>query len=472
MFDWPQSWPIYLCHPIENYPTFIYKEQQQMLVVPLRLQWVMVSLAEGVTDTLKEVDPNRTFLWSPPAMYDVDKDGIPEIFWLEATDDCKFWILYKYSLVRGRLDSLFFWVPNTSCVVTGGSFSLVLGKFDESASSEIAVVIPASDSSSSLLLIDASRLVVIKRKHLQGSPYWQPRAGDLNNDGFDELVFATAFPSIESSTLWIYNSYNDTLFSIASTRLNILGLYFADIDSDNVPEVILLIPDTAKAFDYESILCSEIISPAIKLGGVLADVNGDGSDELITGRRATDGENPAISALSFTNGLIWEVDLPPDTNEFEGMGVVQNESVSFPFVWDIDGDRFPELIGAKGFSSDSGDGCMFLSLWEIPVENPHLGWPMLYHDPWNTNNYDFWPPQVGIKEDVSGRALKFLKPTPEGLLVNSPKAQLAELKVYDVAGRLVYGGKVNLKAGANLIKVPGRRVRVVSLLGERVKVVR
>ncbi len=478
--------------------------------------WVLVDLPSGETSEVKEAWDESFFFTSAPALYDIDEDGVPEVFWFEAYDVSCSGVLSEYRVYRldyPEVDSSVFKFPPPPFVVANAVISsrLALGDFDGDRKVELAFLTPSPDSDTthcSLLLVDAETLTPEDTIKLRGYLHTFPIAGDLDGDSVPELVAVTFLHfggDLSEDTTILYaikpltgEAWELGRFPYWQMQLPSLG----DVDGDGLPEIVsvnilrdnptykrlgrlLVIEEGPKkgadtffvrfrAFESDGSVLFDTLIPNLvgnhEMFFLTGDLDGDGTHDLLVSCPLAYPDDQAISGFSFQEGVLWQVHIPPDTQIPSHSPLTSN--MAYPFLWDVDQDGYLEFPGAKLYIDyDELLGPAFLCLWEIPVEDLHLGWPMLYHDPWNTNNYDFWPPQVGVRESASGHTPTLLKPTPKGLLVNSAKAQFAELKVYDVAGRLVYRGKVNLKAGANLIKVPGKGVRVVSLLGERVKVV-
>lgn len=249
---------------------------------------------------------------------------------------------------------------------------------------------------------------------------------------------------------------------------------FGDADADGIPEIILpYAGDTVIFLDpYGNIRFAFRRPPRLHLTtpcfGGTADTDGDGRAEIVFSgvmfiprTTATKGDTTisvelrraGVIAFDLSGNVVWELRLnrihPP-------------ESLTSPFAFgtsctvsfgDVDGDGFLEF--SHDFWEELGSGCDYgyvswLYTWEIPgITNWRIDWSGPAHDPWNTNNYDFWqanPPLVRESTGKAGSPVLSVFPNPgKGIItlnleILSPSPVF--LEAYDPAGRLVYSEKI------------------------------
>ncbi len=458
--------------------------------------WVLVELPSGNIEVVKKHWGDAYFFWSPPALFDANVDGAPEVFWIEgydvnASEALKEVRLYRFS--GNRIDSSIFYAPRgidlNKIIVNSFSVRVPLGDLDGDGQAELALLLPDTDSTTTLILVNAEVLEPEGSISVKGEIYLWPVVADIDKDGGSEAIFVTHLGNdfcivhiVSLSRLVVLSERSFPMEMFFSGVWN--PLLLADVDGDGSPEILFLWESNVNYQGYSATLHIDVYDASLNLikkdsfairGNLEAfcvsgDLDGDGTDDLLVSAPLIE-DGIALSGYSVLKGTLWQLNIPPDTS-IEGLAVVMNDVV-YPFLWDVDGDGCPEFPAARLFlNMDTQVGPAFLSLFEIPIQNPHLGWPMLYHDPWNTNNYDFWPPQVGVGES-SGKVQGSLtlRPTLKGLLVRSSKSQKLPLKVYDPAGRLLYKAELTLKPGDNLVEIPGKGVRLVMVGKAKVKVV-
>ncbi|PXW88258.1 FG-GAP repeat protein [Nitrosomonas sp. Nm84] len=162
-------------------------------------------------------------------------------------------------------------------------------------------------------------------------------AGDVNNDGFDDVIVGAPNPGWNGKTGYLSNSY--VVFGKASGFHATLDL--SDLDGNN-------------GFQLKGVALGDLLGTSVSNAG---DVNGDGFDDVIVSARRA-GPNGYGSGASYVvfgkaSGFNDTLDLSnlDGSNGFRLDGVVtgdaSGESVST--AGDVNGDGFADLIvGAPG----------------------------------------------------------------------------------------------------------------------------
>ena len=319
-----------------------------------------------------------------PAAADIDNDGLPEI-------------------VYGSFDSkLYVWNPDGSNV-NGFPFtangpiwaSAAIGYMDGPGDSQPEIVFASAVDSLYVLTSDGKRRAgwpkFVRTGGSSKSP--SPALADMNNDGFLDVV---------------YQSTNG-------------GMYVFNRDGSLLPI-------------WNNVRYSALTSAASESSPVVADINGDGFNDIVCG-----GEEGQLFAFSGANASV----LPGFPIQLSG------EIRGAPAVGDIDGDGKTEIVIA-GWDKN-------VYVWDYdftysPGRTPP--WPQFHHDARRTG-FASAPLFVGVGDGEGptpgGRVaqLEFAPPQPNPTRtgVNRTRmwfgvpANLAgtpyDLDIYDLSGRLV-----------------------------------
>ncbi|HEY6195601.1 MAG TPA: C25 family cysteine peptidase [Candidatus Eisenbacteria bacterium] len=302
----------------------------------------------------------------------------------------------QLAIVYGSADGfLYAWKPDgtnvTGFPVNLGApilGSVAVGRLDGPAG-QLSIVVPVADGSIHVQLANgASR---------PGFPVFLPPAGigqgsspalaDMNGDGFTDIVLASGNGRV----------------------------YVFDRNGAAVP------PWTAAS------RFSSLTSDATIASPVVADINGDGVNDVVVG-----DENGSLAALSGVTGAM----LPgfPITMSAEASGT--------PALCDCDGDGMSEIV-----TVDFGGT---VHVWDYDFPFSPAGpapWPQFHHDARRTG-FSETTDAVGVEPalDVAPRTLELAAPHPNpvrtelqfafGVPIEQNGAAL-ELAVYDLAGRRV-----------------------------------
>jgi len=269
--------------------------------------------------------------------------------------------------------------------------SASIGNFDDDPEMEIVVADQRniSDSENSYL---GSRIHVynIDATILQGFPtdidgiiFSSPSVGDVNSDGYDEIIIATSYVDelSYSSGLYVIDRHGKILphWPQLPKEIMLSSPALSDLNQDGYLEIVQgvgyafgnFIPYTY-IFDYNGNICDGW--PQKKAwydahSALIGDITEDNVPDIIT---------------STDKIYAWDSSGKP----IEG----------FPFIWDnhyiwcltmadIDNDGMIELIGSDFEWGQNGSVCVWELRKKINLSTMH--WTMIQHDPSYSGHYDF-----------------------------------------------------------------------------------
>ncbi|MFN8588931.1 MAG: C25 family cysteine peptidase [Candidatus Eisenbacteria bacterium] len=330
----------------------------------------------------------NSFNYATPALADIDNDGLPEI--LYGGFDGK---MYAWNADGTNVPGWPALLPTGSTSIgAGGSFtaSIAVGYLDGPGDTSPEIVCAASCDSVIVLQANGGRR--------PGFPIWvktsgtskipSPAIADINNDGFNDIVFQST-----NGGLYVFSRSGPVIPGFSNLRYSIL----TNSASESSP--------------------------------IVADINGDGRNDMIVG-----DEYGLLSAFSGLNGTM-----------MAGFPIqLAGEVRGAPAAADIDNDGKTEIV-ISGWDKN-----VYVWDYDFPFQpNGPAPWPQFHHDARRTG-YSNAPLFLGVDDGPGAsapvRTLEFAPPSPNPV---AGRARLSfaipsdlgnatyELAIYDLSGRCV-----------------------------------
>jgi outer membrane protein assembly factor BamB len=317
----------------------------------------------------------------------------------------------------------------------GWDVELSLGDLNNDGKLEV-VVSSSSDNpdESGLYVLDATDGALLWSFNPAPGVFSKSAIGDLNEDGKLDVIITFVkwgyiprffSSSINRDEIRLLNSsnYDDGLYVLNGEDGSVLwyspfvgNLSLGDIDDDNKLEVVF--GSSALNGENGSLLwgnSTTYSSPS------LGDVDNDGMLELVSFGYQPDSALNELLALNGENGsILWRYSLEGDysiAHTLASLGDVDGDgklevvfthgnriiilngedgstqsfyelrgNLSSPVIGDVDGDGTIDIVVG------STEGTVYAVSTGSPVPTPDLlPWPMSYHDPYRTGNYNFVP---------------------------------------------------------------------------------
>ncbi len=392
-------------------------------------------------------------IWSSPAAADLDGDSIPEIVVaLRSRNE-----VYAFKSDGSILDG---WPVHT---YRGTYYTPAIGDIDGDGSPEIVV----NDQSANLYVFraDGSGFEDSSGVFLNVSNWWyagSPVLFDYNGDGRLDIGIGSRVNGYQEFI--VVSAGHDTLLEIpVSGRMvsaPVIGEFLLDSTGD---EILINDNNELKLYSHNGNLLPGWLVEGFS-SAVAADVNYDGQLEIIGTTQSgvaiynSSGElmmsenfadldyylkspviadvdndrTPEVLFESFIGAKLYSVNLDGGITHGFPFNLKESPGYSVPFIEDVDGDGFLDIIV----------GSTFDSLWVLATPTPADGSRAL----WKTEKYDIartgWIRFIPVTAHESGewRNLRLTPSITRGYLLFDPPRNLGgrfKIEFYDISGRRV-----------------------------------
>ncbi len=352
---------------------------------------VMHVLEGSSGSVIWEYDPGRC-TDSPPAVADVDNDGLPEIL---------------YGTFRGSTDGGYVHVLNGET----GSLYQRIGPFEGYIQSGPAILDLDADGQLDIVIamfVGDNRIYAINGSDF--STMWTFQAGDgmyhgcsfadIDEDGAPEIImgcydrYVYAINGEDGSLLWQY--LGSSAFFITS---------IADVNNDGHYEVIASGSTSLIALTHTGTRLWEVAIASSFRGASIADINGDGELDVVYG-----DSSGILEALEGSTGsVIWTFNAAAD------YGQPLFDIDHGPVIADLDGNGELDIffVGGRGYSTDPENNYGRAYALRAGVGNSD-GWYMFRHDYVNSCCFDTplaGLPTTNTPEPIPGFPWQVILPT-------------------------------------------------------------
>jgi len=331
---------------------------------------------------------------------------------------------------------------DTPVFLIGKSPSPALGNFDDDDDKEIVVCENTVNVVDNLPVFSGVLNVYnVNGTLLEGFPLsfngsiCTPAVGDINNDGYDEIVISISRFN-DNDNVYVLDRFGN----ISDRWPKLYGPSFpvlADLNNDNYLEIVVATLDNVYILNYKGEILSgwpKQIDGVRGYSPIVADVNGDYSPDVIVHVNGYEYINK--------NGIYaWNI----DGTCIDSFPKVIEYAVSVctympsPTIADIDNDGNTELIATSNWDSTGQDNKDRSSIyvWELDYKASSytMHWPMPHHDPRHTSSY------VKPEVDENSPEVKITKPEKALYLLNNKIRNFIFRKPFII-------GKINITVDA------------------------
>jgi len=245
-----------------------------------------------------------------------------------------------------------------------------VGNFDEDPDLEIVAISHENNQPVELsnIRVFNNDGTLLWQQELDSIIYNDPSVGDVNHDGYDEVVF--------TSTKGIHILDRDGNYLVNNTlgtEGDSSNIALADVNGDKNLEVIFGYSTAIYTMDYNgTILWSYDTGWNAHYPPVVGDITGDGIPDIVTN----------------SDSLVWAWNSQGDLLDDFPL-VVESNAYGACSLADLDDNGEIELIASSDWrwNGDYNDG--YIYVWDISAAyNPlTMEWPMFQHDPQHTGMY-------------------------------------------------------------------------------------
>jgi len=189
-------------------------------------------------------------------------------------------------------------------------------------------------------------------------------AGDLNKDGYDDVIISALIGNYTRVVSGIDGSTLTTL-TVGANR-NVVGA--GDLNNDTYPDLLLGKADgttvAVSGQDYSTLHTYTAPGTGSQAGRGIesaSDVNGDGFDDFVVGRMVHNAYKGKVDIVSGKDGSIIATIEGDNENDYLGLSVAG--------IGDIDNDGIPEIIVGAYADDDNGNDSGSISIYAITVDS-------------------------------------------------------------------------------------------------------
>ncbi len=304
-------------------------------------------------------------LYSSTVLVDLDLDGNPELSYGGWSLEGPFLVVFDN---QGSYKPGFpIQLEDTSQAETN---TPAVGNFDEDVQLEIVAISHENNQPTDLSNIRAfnNNGSLLWEQHLDAIIYNDPAVGDINHDGFDEVIF-TSTKGIHILDRQGQYLVNESI-GVDGDSSNIA---LVDINFDKTLEVIFGYNTQIYAMDDTgTILWSYDTGWNTHYPPVSGDITGDGIPDIIT---SSDG---LVWAWNSDGELLPDFPISVEANAYGACSLA-----------DIDNNGMVELIASSDWrwNGDYNEG--YIYIWDLltTYNASKMEWPMFQHDPQHTGMY-------------------------------------------------------------------------------------
>jgi len=415
------------------------------------------------------------YIWASPAIGDVDRDGSLEIIFgvMRSIDNL-------YAIRYNPLDSNTTVLPGWPKSCQGGGFASSPVLADLNGDNDLEII--ALSSFSAHLYVfnhDGSAVFHAKSgllKKLYGNILGTPAVGDLNGDGFPEIVCAGGHQS-DSVFVWDHTGQYMDPFPISAVLGQGNSMIIGDIHGNSDLEICFYAGGPSyclSVMDIDGMISWQYpaLADYIELSPACGDITGDGRPEVIL--CFNDGLDAGIMVFDSTGNLLPGFPIrghnayPPALADADNNGVsdilcgstewdmyaytgsgtmvpgfpikLGNRLEPTPAVYDIDLDGALELMVG---GSD-------LAFHVFDLDATDYEWPRFHYDPYNSGCYrsGFYgiDESSGLMTDLKTGFKVFPSPFIDRCMIQwqgqeHTVGSEVQVTVYDISGRLVHTQK-------------------------------
>jgi hypothetical protein len=336
--------------------------------------------SRGPEDKIMIYSHNGTLLYEWEAAYMVSDELYGSIVLADLDSDNNLELIYGGWWVTGCrlvvLDNEGNNVPGFPVILENIQMSQMntpaVGNFDGDSDLEIVVISHENNQPVDLTNIRAfdTNGSLLWAQELDSIVDTDPAVGDINHDGFDEVVFTSpkGVHILDRHGEYLVNKY------LGHDNGDSSDIALADLNGDKNLEVIFGYYTSIYTMDYDgTILWEHSTGWNAHYPPVVGDITGDGIPDIVT------NSDSNVWAWNSQGELLNGFPIPIESNAYGACSLD-----------DIDNNGYVELIASSDWKwNDSNYNEGYIYVWDLSAEyiSSTMEWPMFQHDPQHTGMY-------------------------------------------------------------------------------------